>query len=87
MVHGLELAWAQGCQRIIVEVNFQFVADFIYGRGDKVRNAENLKYRCSELLHRAWEIEVKHIYREANSLVDWLAAFGLTMDLGYHAFV
>ena len=38
----------------------------------------NLIMQARDLLAKNWDIRVIHVYREANSVADWLANYGLT---------
>lgn len=40
--------------------------------------------RYIALLKRDWEVEVKHVYREANVVADVITNWALSQELGYH---
>ena len=41
----------------------------------------NLIMQIKNILDRDWEVNILHVYREANYVADWLANFGLSRDL------
>lgn len=43
--------------------------------------------KCKELIWRDWEIEVIHIYLEANTVADMLANWALQHQIGYYLLI
>jgi ribonuclease HI len=47
----------------------------------------NLVALCQEFLKRDWEVRVRHIYREANQVADFLAEKAFSLPIDYTFFV
>lgn len=45
---------------------------------------EVLVEKCKELIQTDWEIEVIHIYKEANTVADGVTNWALQQQIGYH---
>jgi len=80
ITNGLKLAWSKGFRKIILESNSSLAVDLI--TKDKIifDKNYNLIMQARELLAKEWDIRVLHVYKEANSVADWLANYGLTMS-------
>ncbi|CAN0870119.1 Putative ribonuclease H protein At1g65750 [Linum grandiflorum] len=47
---------------------------------------EILVMQFKEFCSRQWEVNLSHIYREANNAADYLANFGHSLNYGLHIF-
>ncbi|GLT51765.1 hypothetical protein SLA2020_251510 [Shorea laevis] len=86
ILKALELAWQKGYRNIIIEsdsllaihkINFGATHRDPYG---------NLVSRCRALLHRDWNCELQHIFREANNCADTMASRFYHLSKGWHFF-
>lgn len=78
---GLEIAWSRGITKLIIEWDSELVIDCITKESIKMDANYILIVKARELLKRDWEVVVQHAFREANSVADCLANFGLSKDL------
>ena len=78
---GLLMTWDRGFRKVILESDSRVVVGLIKGESERVDNNFNLIMQIKSMLGRDWEVEIFHVYREANCVADWLANFGLTRDL------
>lgn len=72
ILKGLQLAWDRGYKQVILEsdskAGLSLIAD-----AEVVSTHFNLVKQIRDMMHRNWECELKHIWREANNCADWLA--------------
>ena len=74
---GLILAWDMGFKFIHLELDSMTVFTWLNATSDSYpTNILPLISDCRNLLARAWEVHVLHVYREANACVDALAKRG-----------
>ncbi|KAL4395623.1 hypothetical protein AHAS_Ahas01G0010400 [Arachis hypogaea] len=62
-----------------LEISFNSISNsrlFCKCHNALIRNIERMKLK-------PWQVEFKHIYREANSCVDWLAKQNLDCEQGF----
>jgi ribonuclease HI len=78
ITNGLKLAWSKGFRKIILESDSSLAVDLITKNKIFIDKNYNLIMQARELLAKEWDIQVRHVYREANSMADWLANYGLT---------
>lgn len=69
---GLRLAWSMSVHHLLLETDSKSVAELLQAEVVCHRHWE-LIIPIKELLTPNWNVEVKHIYREANKYVDFLA--------------
>jgi len=74
----LKLAWSKGFRKIILKSDSSLAVDLITKNKIVIDKNYNLIMQARELLAKEWDIQVLHVYREANSMADWLANYGLT---------
>ncbi|KAJ8768782.1 hypothetical protein K2173_023686 [Erythroxylum novogranatense] len=78
--YGLHLAWAFGYSSIDLSIDYVLVVSLISSASSPVLNT--LVSAIRKLLSRNWEVRVRHIYREGNRCVDWLANYSYGLPLG-----
>lgn len=86
LYQGLLLAWEVGIRWLLMEVDNLCVYDLVVS----VNNAPNGYYQLilsiQEMLKRDWNVDLKHIYREANFAADALANYAHSLPLGLYIF-
>ena len=40
--------------------------------------------RCESLRDQDWTVNLKHVFRESNGVVDFLAKYALNLQVGFH---
>ena len=75
------MTWDRGFRKVTLESDSRVVIGLINGESVRVDRNFNLIMQIKKKLGRDWEVSILHVYREANCVADWLANFGLTMDL------
>ncbi|CAN0904434.1 hypothetical protein LINGRAHAP2_LOCUS23089 [Linum grandiflorum] len=50
-------------------------------------NMRSFAIHFNEVCSRQWEVNLSHIYRQANNTADYLANFGHSLNYGLHIFV
>lgn len=65
-----------GIRKLIVESDSEQAVRWVVNKGSSLCLL-GLVYECQRLLRRQWEVKVKHIYREANCVADFMAAEAL----------
>ena len=78
---GLLLTWDKGFRKVVLESDSRVAVGFITGDNVRVDKNYNLIMQIKNMVSREWEVEILHVYREANCVADWLANFGLTREL------
>ncbi|KAM0997406.1 hypothetical protein ACFX13_007378 [Malus domestica] len=102
LYRGLELAWNYGWYPIEVETDSAMAVTLVFSPVqlypkhpqfnlihkslNQIRNSENLIRNCLNLLNQIQNYSLQHVYRQKNSVADFLANFGLTLGLGCHYF-
>lgn len=69
----MRLAWGKGYRVVVLESNSFEAADMVMGRCDGMRDDHSIIRECKELLSRDWSLVVRHVFRELNKIVDWIA--------------
>ncbi|KAL3505264.1 hypothetical protein ACH5RR_035105 [Cinchona calisaya] len=70
----LLLAWNHGYQKLIVSVDAICVIQFLLTpKSPAPTSLLSLILDCMSLLHRSWDIQVRHVYRKLNKVADCLA--------------
>ncbi|CAN0926336.1 Putative ribonuclease H protein At1g65750 [Linum grandiflorum] len=86
IVDGLQLAWTLGIRRIRVQSD-SMAAVSILSKGSQLDHQHAaLVLQFTELCNRQWEVNLSHIYREANYAADYLANLGHSLTYGLHLF-
>lgn len=80
---GLLMVWRKNCRLVTLESDSLEAVNLVIGSGEGSTEDQPIIHRCKELLARPWTTttEVKHIFREANRLSDWLVKWALKPDL------
>ena len=78
---GLQLTWDKGFRKVILESDSSVAIGLINGNRVSMDRNYNIIMQIKDILGRDWEVKTLHVYREANSVVDWLANYGLTRDV------
>ncbi|CAL1401621.1 unnamed protein product [Linum trigynum] len=85
IVIGLQLAWEEGCQKVLVQTDsamaVQLLQEATPGHPHYVQVSA-----IRDLLAREWEVHVGHIFREGNVVADYLASVGHALPAGVHVF-
>ena len=84
---GLSFAWAKGIKKLITEVDFLLVFQWLMLQEETTssRNYNLLAVSvCRELLSQEWRVELLHVMKEANQVADGLARFGRRQHIGFH---
>jgi len=77
---GIYMARRQGIAHLQVESDSKVLVDMIIGKCNINGNVPTLIRRIRDLKNMSWQVQINHIWREANRLVDWLAKFSLSLD-------
>ncbi|CAN1152968.1 Putative ribonuclease H protein At1g65750 [Linum perenne] len=78
-ITGLELAWDFGYMQIDLQIDSQVAVAILTA-------SENPTNQFAAEVTRFRELRVKHIYREANKVVDFLTEQGSYFPIGTHLF-
>ncbi|KAJ8762621.1 hypothetical protein K2173_008060 [Erythroxylum novogranatense] len=81
---GLLMAWEKGYRRVRLQVDSLTIVSMLK-TGKSPRSLNSALFRdIYGLLRRDWQVEMQHIYREANQCADRLANIALGYPLGVH---
>ncbi|KAF2284850.1 hypothetical protein GH714_031242 [Hevea brasiliensis] len=80
ILEGLNLAWRRGCKKLIVECDNLEVISMLKGNMEPHAFCSSLIYSILDLVKRDWELDFRHIYREANKCADWLAQWAVSLN-------
>ncbi|CAN1746335.1 Putative ribonuclease H protein At1g65750 [Linum perenne] len=85
-ITGLELAWSYGFRNIDLQLDSRVATAILTCADDPIHQyaTEVLSFR--ELCNREWRVEIRHVYREANKVADFLANQGHLFPFGTHLF-
>ncbi|CAN0858152.1 Putative ribonuclease H protein At1g65750 [Linum grandiflorum] len=86
IVNGLQLAWSLGIRRIQVQSNSMAAISILAKDSELEHQYAALVLQFKEFCIRQWEVNLSHIYREANNATDYLANFGHSFTYGLHIF-
>jgi ribonuclease HI len=67
IANGLQLAWSKGFRKIILESDSSLAVDLITNDKVIIDKNYNLIMQARYFLAKNWDIQVIHVYREANS--------------------
>lgn len=81
IIHGLGLAKDRGFSQIHVESDSITVVNFINGGCLATHSCRPLVNEIIKLFPSAGGIQVSHVFREANQVADWLANYGLSLNM------
>ncbi|CAN1743736.1 Putative ribonuclease H protein At1g65750 [Linum perenne] len=84
IINGLRIAWDNGFRRVDARTDSQAIFTLIReDRSATHQHAVDID-KLRELLQRDWEVTISHIYREGNSVADYLATLGHDYPWGVH---
>ncbi|KAH9788525.1 reverse transcriptase domain-containing protein [Citrus sinensis] len=86
LYQGLILAWEAGIKWLLVEVDSLYVTQMISKQVVVPNVSYALVVAIWDLLDRNWQVCLTHIYREANSVADFMANMALSLPNGMHFF-
>ena len=69
-----------------VEMDVKIVVDLVLSNSISIKAYSFLLNDCRFLLHKFWQVGVKHIFREANKCVDGLARKGCLQQENFLVF-
>ncbi|KAH9779858.1 putative ribonuclease H protein [Citrus sinensis] len=87
LLHGLRVAWEYGFRRLQVGVDNKSAVHLLEMAHPSTNEDAILVKAIRELLARDWIIHMEHVYKEANSVADFLASYSLTTPIGLHVFI
>lgn len=70
----------------MLEVDSKKVLCMLKSTEISLLSQSNIYFLCRELLQRAWNVSMGHVYREANFVADELASIGLKLNVDYFEF-
>ncbi|CAN1841222.1 Putative ribonuclease H protein At1g65750, partial [Linum perenne] len=85
-ISSLELAWSYGFRQVCLHIDSQAAISILSASEDPLH-----QYACEvmyfrELCRRNWVVHIRHVYREANKVADFLASRGYEFPFGIHLF-
>ena len=80
------MVWDLGYRRIQVGIDNCSVVQLLKENNANVNELSTIIEMIKELMRRDWSIQIDHIYREANSAVDFLATHALRLPVGVYFF-
>lgn len=86
LYQGLRLAWEAGIKRLLVEVDSLCVTQLISKQVVVPNEFYALVAAVRQFISRNWQISITHIYREANSVADFMANMAHAYPHGLHLF-
>ncbi|KAL9444513.1 hypothetical protein AB3S75_017659 [Citrus x aurantiifolia] len=86
LYQGLLLAWDAGIKYLLVEVDSLCVAQMIFKQVVMPNVSYALVAAVRDLFNRNWQVSLSHIFREANSVADFMANMAHSLPHGIHLF-
>ncbi|KAH9725573.1 putative ribonuclease H protein [Citrus sinensis] len=86
LYQGLSLAWNVGIRHLLVEVDSLCVTQMISQQMVVPNVSYALVVAIRDFLNRNWQINISHIYREANSAADFMANMAHLIPHGLQLF-
>ncbi|KAH9718348.1 putative ribonuclease H protein [Citrus sinensis] len=86
LYQGLSLAWNVGIRHLLVEVDNLCVTQMISQQVVVPNVSYALVVAIRDFLNRNWQINISHIYREANSAADFMANMAHLVPHGLQLF-
>ncbi|CAN1849082.1 Putative ribonuclease H protein At1g65750 [Linum perenne] len=84
ILQGLDYAWNGGHRKVLVQTD-SLAAVLLLRAAESPTHCHLSKVSSiRERLERDWQVDIRHIYREANGAADYLANLGHNFDLGTH---
>ena len=86
LYQGLVLAWDAGIKCLLVEVDSLCISQMISKQVVVPNISYALVVAVQNLLNRNWQVSLTHIFREANSVADFMANMAHSLPHGVHLF-
>ncbi|CAN1128007.1 hypothetical protein LINPERHAP2_LOCUS4361, partial [Linum perenne] len=67
-----------------LQVNSTTVIKLVEAEGEPLHQHAMEVLDLRELLHRGWEVRLRHVYREGNHVTDFLTGIGFLHPIGCH---
>ncbi|CAI0558204.1 unnamed protein product [Linum tenue] len=83
IVQGMRLAWEQGYRKVMVQTDSQIAIYLIREAADRHPHFL-LVQEARRLLACDWQVQLIHVFREGNVVVDYLALVGHSLPFGFH---
>jgi ribonuclease HI len=83
VLEGLRYVWNKGFRKVELNVDSLALVNIIKNRTCHSAVGGMIMKHIWRMMDRDWEVEVSHIYREANKWADTLAKVGCNLDLEY----
>ncbi|CAN1807593.1 Putative ribonuclease H protein At1g65750 [Linum perenne] len=80
---GLKIAWKMGFRKIHLQMDSLAAVKAICGRVEEDSRHYQTISSIQERLSKEWEVQIFHVYREANKVADMLADHGHSLSFGY----
>jgi ribonuclease HI len=80
VLHGLQICWDKGFRRIACFSDSLQIVNLIWDGVSAYHQFANEIFSIRQLLHRDWEVAIKHTLREGNACADVLAKMGAHSD-------
>ncbi|CAN1140912.1 Putative ribonuclease H protein At1g65750 [Linum perenne] len=85
-ISGLELAWTYGFRQVSLQIDSQAAISILSAEGEPLHQYAGEVMLFRELCRREWVVHIRHVYREANKVADFLASKGYEFPFGIHLF-
>ncbi|CAN1766118.1 Putative ribonuclease H protein At1g65750 [Linum perenne] len=82
IIEGMNLAWERGIRKLCIQTDSRAAVDILSCTGARLNRHTSLVQQFHDMKARDWEIQIHHIYREANFAADYLANLGHSFELG-----
>ncbi|CAN1189870.1 Putative ribonuclease H protein At1g65750, partial [Linum perenne] len=84
IIEGMNLAWESGIRKLCIQTDSRAAMSILSCANACLNRHTSLVQQFHELESRDWDIQIRHIYREANFAADYLANRGHSFELGSH---
>lgn len=79
---GKKMAWRSGHRLVVLESDCTEAIDAVMRRSIGSKEDQSIIKECKKLLSRDWFIEILHICREANKIVEWITKWASGQGVG-----
>ncbi|CAN1165304.1 Putative ribonuclease H protein At1g65750, partial [Linum perenne] len=86
IVEGLKLAWSLGLRKVVVQSDLRVAVSILQKGVGMQHQHKALVAEFVDLTSREWEVQLSHVYREANCAADHLANLGHSFPVGMYLF-
>ncbi|CAN1159623.1 Putative ribonuclease H protein At1g65750 [Linum perenne] len=80
------MAWDICLKKICIQTDSKTVMSMLTNNSSDSHQHDALVLEFQELCFRHWEVNLNHVYREANYATDYLANLGHNLNIGLHLF-